>query len=515
MRKLCFLFIITAALIPGNVSAFNNEVTHPDLTDRAIRSSKLSDYLKDTLNFPKGAGTIIEDLTLEEWIERGSTLEDEPQCRASNHFHNPLEPWTESYMSDQPWFINLWCSGGEYPPGNIKSDVHWATGYTEPAPDGTKVDTGNQWDWDHAREYYYIYLTGKDFQGNPVATTEDQRQEYFAKCFRSLGQVLHLLQDMAVPAHVRNDFKSHLDFVGITRETLFHPTKWFADKFEYFVAKHNEWITGSSGGDLAEKTLTKFWDTDNYDGQNPSISLSSPLIGLAEYTNINFASKNTIFAEDFLTDSDPSNDVYYHPYPKKSSTDVEAVQAGNKAPEEVTGEDGKSDKRVYVTKTGDGEGINHFATPTYFTNEIKAVPDYDVRVFYKSFRIDDECAKEYASKLLPRAVGYSAALLDYFFRGTLEITAPEEYVHSIVDGSITPHEFIYIKAKVRNTTPDEVVGEGIIQAVARYKKRTDYQPDLSTDPPTDVQMDKPFSYSVSASIEITSLNSHRVYRIYI
>lgn len=138
-----------------------------------------------------------------------------------------------------------------------------------------------------------------------------------------------LIQDMAVPAHVRNDFKSHLDRVGITWEILFKPTKWFGDKFEYFVAKHREWITGSDGGNLTEPTLTRFWDTDNYDGQNPSISLSSPLIGLAEYTNINFASKNTVFAEDL-----PSNDVHYNPYPRKSSTNVQKYIDGDMLPKD-------------------------------------------------------------------------------------------------------------------------------------------------------------------------------------
>jgi hypothetical protein len=176
MKKLYIFPIVIAFLISGNATAFDKDDTHPRLTEKAIESSEFKDngYLEDNLNLPNGTGTVVDGLTIKRWLKDGSKLEDEPQCRASNHFHNPLEPWTESYMSDQPWFINLWCSGGEYPPGNIKSDVHWATGYTEPAPDGTKVDTGNQWDWDHAREYYYIYLTGKDFQGNPVATTEDQ-----------------------------------------------------------------------------------------------------------------------------------------------------------------------------------------------------------------------------------------------------------------------------------------------------------------------------------------------------
>ncbi|MFH1672418.1 MAG: hypothetical protein ABIF87_03185 [Pseudomonadota bacterium] len=426
MKKLCFLLTFAAILISGNVLAFDNESTHRDLTEAAVEKSNLNYYVTEHLNLANGIDTSINDKKIMKWLKDGSILEDVPQCRASNHFHNPLKPWTESYMSDQPWFIDWWCSASEYPPGDIKSAIHWATGYTEPAPDGAKVETENEWDWDHAREHYYIYLTGKDFQGNSVAATKDQREEYFAKCFRSLGQLLHLLQDMAVPAHVRNDFRSHLDWVGITPEAVFHPTKWFGDKFEYFVAKHDEWITGSSGGDLADRTLTKFWDTDNYNGQNPSISLDSQLIGLAEYANINFASKNTIFAEDFLADSDPSNDVYYHPYPRKSSTDVAAVLSGNKHPETVIGEDGNIDLRVYVAKTSDGETIAHFTTPTYFTNEITAVPGYDAGTFYESLVIDRECARDYADKLLPRAVGYSAELLDYFFRGGLEVEYNDE-----------------------------------------------------------------------------------------
>ena len=177
MKRLFFLPVIIVLLISGNVSGFDNKVTHPELTDKAIKSSNIDVYLKNNLNLLDGVNTTIKGVEIKDQLKDGSFLEDGHSCRASNHFHNPLEPWTESYMSDQPWFINLWCSGGEYPPGNIKSDVHWATGYTEPAPDGAKVDTGNQWDWDHAREHYYIYLTGKDFQGNPVATTKDQRQE--------------------------------------------------------------------------------------------------------------------------------------------------------------------------------------------------------------------------------------------------------------------------------------------------------------------------------------------------
>jgi hypothetical protein len=139
-------------------------------------------------------------------------------------------------------------------------------------------------------------------------------------------------------------------------------------------------------------------------------------------------------------------------------------------------------------------------------------------LFLKTLTIDDECARNYAKKLLPRTIGYSAALLDYFFRGTLEISAPDAFLYSIIDGSRLPQKFSYIKAKVKNTTPKEKdeqgeaisyeeMGPGTLVAVAKYKKRTNYQPDLSADPPTPESREANFSYSVSLPIDIESLGT--------
>jgi len=165
MKKSIFLLIIISSFFSGNVFAFDNKNAHRELTNEAVENSKfkVDGYLENNLNLPDGTATLINGVKIEKWLIEGSFLEDEPNCRASSHFHNPLKLCTDSYMSDQPWFINWWCSDGEYPPENINSAVHWTTGYTEPAPGGIKVETSNQWDWDHAREYFYIYLTSKDF----------------------------------------------------------------------------------------------------------------------------------------------------------------------------------------------------------------------------------------------------------------------------------------------------------------------------------------------------------------
>lgn len=526
MKKIYYQIITTIFIVSltfGTAFSFDNELTHKKLTESAIDKSQLNDILKNNLGIQNGVNEYLQNRKIRDWLREGSFLEDVPDCRASNHFHNPLNtlPWTNSGMSDSPWYINLWCSGGEYPPGNINSNVHWATDYTGPAPTGTKAKTGNQWNWDHARENYYIYLTGKNYNGDLVATTKAERESYFALSLQALGQVLHLLQDVAVPAHVRNDFKSHLDFVGITPYTIFHPTKWVGDRFEHYVKRHiKELLMGSAGGNPDDVSLTKFWDTNAYDGANPGISTSSPnKIGLAEYTNINFASKNTIFAE-----SKPTDDVYYNPYPKKSSTDVQDYINRNKLPETVTGEDNKPDTMFYINKIGDGENITYFTTPIYLSRDLQ---NWDERVYYRSFEIDDKCAKNYAELLIPRAVGYSAGLLDYFFRGSLEITAPDAYTYSIIDGALeegnTQQEFKKIRANVRNISVKdknglgevisyEQMGAGQLQAVAKYKIIPDYTAELSAYPPTWEEMwgkmqGVEYSYSVSATRNIDSLSS--------
>lgn len=189
MKKTRLLMFIVVFLFSAKANGYDNHVAHPQITGRAITNSIIHDYLDSNLKLPSGTDTLINGRTISEWLTMGSTIEDEPQCRASNHFHNPLREWDESGMRDQPWFVNGWCSGGDYPTEDINSAVHWATGYVEPAP-GSKEYTGNEWDWDYAREHYFTYLTGQNLSWNTVAETVEEREEYFAISLRALGQVL-------------------------------------------------------------------------------------------------------------------------------------------------------------------------------------------------------------------------------------------------------------------------------------------------------------------------------------
>ncbi|MBL0142902.1 MAG: hypothetical protein IPP91_12570 [Betaproteobacteria bacterium] len=100
-----------------------------------------------------------------------------------------------------------------------------------------------------------------------------------------------------------------------------------------------------------------------------------------------------------------------------------------------------------------------------------------------------------ASLLIPRAVAYSAGFLDYFFRGTMQISLPDDGVYAVMDQSqFTPtmssSGFTKVKLKLANTTPAIGTGQGSAQdmtggrlvAVAKFRRaKTTYSTDLSGD----------------------------------
>ncbi|WLE97331.1 MAG: hypothetical protein QTN59_00555 [Candidatus Electrothrix communis] len=84
--------------------------------------------------------------------------------------------------------------------------------------------------WVVARKEYYAALTYSEPQFREIV---------FAETFQTLGYIMHLLQDMAVPAHTRNDFsQGHIRVIGCPDDdkTCFtNSVKWIGNKFEGYV----------------------------------------------------------------------------------------------------------------------------------------------------------------------------------------------------------------------------------------------------------------------------------------
>jgi hypothetical protein len=144
--------------------------------------------------------------------------------------------------------------------------------------------------------------------------------------------------------------------------------------------------------------------------------------------------------------------------------------------------------------------------------------DFDTNQTIPSYRaITTEQYAAHADVLVPRAIAYSAGLIDYFFRGRLEVTPPLDGLFSVIDQA-TPHTtnasgypirtddgnvfgFTKVRLRVRNATaqvnesgltPPTPVPKDMqstvtpggpsvptMRAVARYHRNPCYQPDLS------------------------------------
>jgi hypothetical protein len=485
-KPLIYLILIPLSVLifGGEMFAWDNERTHKDLSQFATENSVLdiskNNYIK---NLGYNAG-LSEKITWNNktqsallWLREGAELEDAGSIlqmavgygRSFNHFHNPLKSWANAGLDDRIVLPPFHVTG--------ESSLLWAQDSTKQA---SYTDLEGNWSWQKVREHFYTALTGKNFNGNVMATTQVQREEYFAQTFKGLGHQMHLVQDAAQPDHVRNDahplpinkasgltievwakenFKSIEDLKAfVPEDKIISPT----------LPNPSTLTLDSSYSDKNLSPTALLLDTDQYDINNPSQFFTNGLatslaIGISEYTNANFASDHTIFAADRL----PPDDSHYFPYPRKSSTNLQQLMDKNILPETVIAEDGVAEPTLYIKKERDGESIDHFVKPRYTTtsrwDNVGGGTVYELD-FYR----DEICHGDYAKKLLPRAVGYSSGLLNYFFRGQIEITLPQSAVYSVAD--VDTGFFNRITLLARNiTSTGEGMSDGSIVLVAKYR----------------------------------------------
>src|SRR4030042_3210030 len=444
MRKILLVLIGVVIICHFHSLAlsWDNEKTHQDLSEVASYKSIIgtTNYLKN-IGLKEGLLHLLKlsakQQEIYKWIREGVFLEDAGnivdlslgRARSYNHFHNPLKPWDIAGLNDYyivpnpyPPFIPITYSMSGESALMWAQDQEYQKKYTNLEGDQT---------WQAARNYFYTALTGK---------TDAERQENFARTFKGLVHQMHLIQDMAVPAHARNDahvgegvqdwlMKKNVPSGDLYFETWAKKYYPIINTFASTPIFPQVDLTKNPGGKIP---ITQFYDTDQYnENVVPTKSLTW---GLSEYTNANFVSDDTIFTENLS-----KNDGHYFPYPRYTDQNQcyeqfdETYVATNK-------------KRTYWRKKCVGEAVEHFLTagPLF-----KYLPMWDLQRL--TLKLDEATHYDYASKLIPRAVGYSAGLLNYFFRGDMEVVK-----HEVVkDGS---GDITNIKMKVKNLTQDETMG---------------------------------------------------------
>jgi hypothetical protein len=210
---------------------------------------------------------------------------------------------------------------------------------------------------------------------------------------------------------------------------------------------------------LAPIPIAKIADTDQYARDNLDIdTTASASAGIAEYSNANFFSEGTAFDQNF-------------PFPNWSSVEI----AVDEIPDPRN--PSRTVLRLYYKKFKDGENNENkgylLATVGYLKDYVLTYFPAYAEILRRNERpaLDGNVYRDYASLLIPRAVGYSAGLLKYFFRGELQVSAlPIFYKNGIQ----------YVRVKIKNMTPNETMENGYFALAYRYTP-TDGPPDGSKD----------------------------------
>ncbi len=337
------------------LNAYISNVTTPD-------GFNLDSHLKNSLGISNGIREMVSgNLRIWEWLMGGGECEDVPAwyqqyVRSVNHFYDPI-----SNKGLQ---------------GTTNSSLQWAL-----MPKGTQ-NVGGYYSWFDARDYFYQALTGKN------KTTRD---DYYGRTFRALGQLTHLVQDLSVPAHVRDD--GHVLTISSLGNYQYYE-KWVkANANISSLAAHPVFFdlnALSKPNSLGSVPVANLFDTNTFTGINPNVSTRAN-VGLSEYANPNFLSDDTMFTEDYI-------------YPGKNWLDVWTDSSVN---------------RKYFRKLYEGDPVNHLAAVSWlYWYRIEYFPEGDQ---YLPVGLDPLCHSEYASKLIPYAAGYSTSLLNYFFRGAIDM----------------------------------------------------------------------------------------------
>ena len=413
--------------------------------------------------------------TLPRLISCGAMYEDVPGVRSFNHFFNP--------KNGEPLTV-----GGQHP-GTVFGKPNL------PSPDWALQDNNSieaqQFSYSRARQYFHDALT---LPGD--ANADEGRNDHWALLFQSLGQVIHHVQDMAQPQHVRND--PHADWA-----------LWFFGSAGFGELRHpsrfEKYSRTAPGLRKIEKSLAQgvvpVYPAYAQYFNTPRAFWTGSDRGLADYTNRNFVSYGTNFYEDVAGNvHNNPNFASPVPGPPKAWTITEAF-GEDPVPAAIL---------AWCVKIGIQNCLMTFY-PNQWTDPLTNASIVNARASTQSIFDEDlggllitfttPSGSVTTSKILtlhqlnfdavyphliPRAVAYSAGLINFFFRGKMEISLPADGLYALVDHHAQRCKdacgFGKVKLKLKNTTPNEDMRAGSLVAVAKFHRNTCYRDDLSGEP---------------------------------
>lgn len=493
------------------------------IQDTIYERKKSKNYINKI--FPKSKGDADDDINFKNpraWIMRGAVREDDlPKLfvpfpsfaipffvlqptpvddpfgsfiRVRNHFYDPFFKRALN-IADQP------------PLGETERAVDWATGYFDsfgwsgsPLPSSI---TRNHFNVRTARESFYRAFTGLTNEGTPIGPATDGektltelsqlRRAYLASAFRSLGNVIHLVQDMGQPQHTRNDFHTPLHSKSRKMyETYINDRAKLTINFSGSTEEVEKLTPLVYSGYSVVPSFARYTDffSTSRTATSENLNELKEGKGLADFSNREFFSEGTnLGSNDYKS---PPNDVSVY---KPEKTTIETKL-------------GIKDHFLLKRDVKDNVGLPQ---PLVALTTVSAWSDALTELsFDPEYSLTKNNYDAQANILVPASVAYSAGLLNYFFRGRLQLRGPDEHIFSIIDHA-TRHTagfgpdrkpinsetgevfgFSKFKIKVRNATPSIVppgstaaaavaqnMTDGFLQAVVKYNVNFCYKPDLT------------------------------------
>lgn len=381
---------VAASARPGQ--AWEAATTHAGLTEQAALASTLHERLRAQFGHEQG---LFETLTVPPadapelfevlrrlnpthgyvpdargrlhalgWLVAGSVVADSPADLAANHFFDPA---TGKGLSDRTvqglsgWLTTLFRRGVE------RSGA--------PAPSWIE-DASNPFNLAGFRDQYAKATS---------ARTSGERSRHLAAALLAAGAILHVLEDMGSPSHVRDDLAAHLERLGPDAGDL-------GSRFERVAALAygrlgvpaparpfvgetgpgrplRDFFTARDGSGLADRTAVSWFSTHTLPrpidlGSDPRSSVASRMPGAL---------------------------VRPAPAPPTGLRALDFERAEDEAGAELTDRQGTCVARYRIE---DGQLV---------------------------WFIDDACALEQVGAILPVVGSYAAGLLDALFSGSLAL----------------------------------------------------------------------------------------------
>jgi hypothetical protein len=379
-------------------------------------------------------------------------------------------------------------------PDRVRRNPDWALG-VEDAFAVPQVPVGlsrNDFSLPKAKEALWRGLTGQRKAMDLIVALDDKaRRSYMATAFRALGNVLHLNQDMAQPQHTRNDPHSGAGPENVERTITGHVS--YIE--QYARARSRRWnynsaIDNAALGEVAQfvydtdyqiptlPTYASYWSTAN--GQNGVGK------GLADFSSRNFFTPAKNLQLNNPLPQPVANTLAYNALSESRSVNGRSLRANYLA------------GTITDANTGSTHTVKMVATSA-FLRVVNAANDPNFTALRIGHYLDEAVFDDQLNLLIPRAVAYSAGLINHFFRAELEVTPPAEGIYAILDHAVDKQGWVpdamgvfpekatsgvqgfkKIKARVANITPNnENMTGGMLVAVARYYLNTCYKDDRS------------------------------------